>query len=80
MKVIRCHDQTALARYLLAAINVKRLERHMHEAHLSRLDFEQEDVETLTMKAFAISRQHRYQEALDELHTAASALRKPLVA
>ena len=74
MKIIRCHDQTALARYLLAAITVKRLERHMHEAHISKLDFEREDVETLTMKAFAISRQHRYQEALDVLHEAAKVL------
>jgi hypothetical protein len=31
-------------------------------------------VETLTMKAFAISRQHRYQEALDVLHEAAKVL------
>lgn len=74
MKVIRCADQTALAKYLLAAITVKRLEQHMRTVHLSKLDFEHEDVETLTMKAFAISRQHKYQEALDALHEAAKVL------
>ncbi len=75
MRIIRCKSPSdnvaiAYARYLLAALRVRAIEDHMHREHLSKLDYEHEDVDTLTMQSFAISREHGYYQALDELAVA----------
>jgi len=71
MRIIKA----SFARYLLAATKVRDIEEHMHEKHLAKLDYEHDDIETLTMQSFAISRDHGYYNALDELEEAERAYR-----
>ena len=68
----------ACVRYVLAALRVRAIQDHMREEHLSKLDYEHEDVETLTMKSFAISRDHDYYTATSDLGKAKMVYRDEL--
>lgn len=57
----------AYAKMLLAAVKVRQIEDRMRQEHLSKLDYENGDIDELVAQSFAISREHGYYIALDEL-------------